>query len=415
MSVGILLHSKIPGELGGSLSELEPHISAVLERVYEQECKAQIFRCVNAGDELQYFIHPAAEPLFVRLQEGKLEVQANTSSGGPGYHVAVVEGFDALASSLGFDWEWDDDAFDETGYFQDRNFDAVVREMVSWLSGIAGFVSNNPDMVNVQLAMPLGGIVPTEFEIISPMGYWPRQWFASFAALDETMQVSLASQFFAWWGRERDRDYWKGVAQALCWVDLPWHQPKTETESRDYAAALYAFEQADWRDAPEYAEIQYLLELDEMTPHYPEPSRMGFRRVDCTWRFAANWRVALPGQWYHKLESDGTCITLWWDTRTVRGTGMSVSGAPFETLVELICRVNLGGEVVVDEQIGALHYRAQYHESEMEGKLYGSVLGAIVREGGYLQVTINFERLADRDWAIETFKRIVWQEGGSAE
>jgi hypothetical protein len=89
-----------------------------------------------AYPSLLLMLHPAAEQVEISLVSPRtLQLTAQTSACGPGYHGFVVRGLmDPLAQALSLRWETpgEDEGGDETGYFNARDVGALEREMLAW-------------------------------------------------------------------------------------------------------------------------------------------------------------------------------------------------------------------------------------------------------------------------------------------
>ncbi len=365
--------------------------------------------------------HPAVEPLEMTAPtSGVLEVSANTSSGGPGYHRRMVDDVRVIGDRLGVTWQESngDDRLDETGYFESGDRDRVDAEMLAWLRAVLGHAHNEAEGL-AMIAMPIGyrASVMDQDVVVTFMGPRDRAWVARGAA-----HPADAVDMFAWWGDERDASHYRNRAIARMWVDVRWSTPVDE-ESRNHligadrdlrrALELDPTIELPWR---EWEEIRRLIEgpggeassLDRVIAKraaaVPAGMRLiGYRRGSVPVPIDPGWSITMPGS-FHEV-SEGDAWVGYDQDRTIRLSSVTVVGKDG--------RVPSAEELAADAPSGpdaigpgddSLRGSATIGEVEEDGRRIRALQGVVTSDGELLIVTIVFGD--DEAWAIRTYRSI---------
>jgi hypothetical protein len=240
-------------------------------------------------------LHPAAPPVrIVVLPDGDLEVNAVTSTVGPGYHADVIARLAPLLEELEYVWASEEEPAQ----------DAMARWLGEELRAGTRLVG-----------MP-ERIFKIDAPVLTPLGPRDRAWVD--AAIADPARA--AAEVFPWWRagpgqRERAR------ALLAMWHEVPWREPLDDAERalmERVDADLTAARDADptlelpWA---EWAELRLLLgepvdaEL-RVRAGDREPA-IGYRRHPMEVELSGGWSIELGGSFVGRWE-DGDA--RWWAT-----------------------------------------------------------------------------------------------------
>ncbi|HVG23467.1 MAG TPA: hypothetical protein VND45_04880, partial [Thermoanaerobaculia bacterium] len=208
-------------------------------------------------------IHPGAENVvFTVPRRGHIEVQAKTSTVGPGYHMFVCDALHALAPELGVRWDpLHEESLDEGFYFHTRNPSDIHEEMRNFIRNLAAHAMNGYAGHVLQLSMPsqFRYDVP-DADVLTPLGPRDRDWLAG-AAADGARGIDV----FPWWHRGAGAHYWLGRALVRMWSAVRWRAPFND-EQRETLQEVHAALTAAYRAEPrltypwrEWSEVATLL------------------------------------------------------------------------------------------------------------------------------------------------------------
>ena len=341
MSVGLRLAADLrQREFSGT--DEQPVWSVVFDDVMTAVWEA--VRAIDSGfveflseareeQELLVQVVPGPEPLRFEYESGSLIVTANTTaSGGPGYHAYVVGVLDGLAESMGFQWRSDGtDLFDETGYFEDRHFEAVQAEMLAWFRQVAGVVLKHAREGATGLCLSLSIESPPvgDWFAAGPLGPLSLEELERVGRGDTAEVEAVARRFFPWWERGISASSLRGIALVQAWSTLLWVPPRNDDERTTCEGVLRLFERARAEDPEiqlpeaEIAELRTLLEPE--APWKRPPSEgIGYRRGEVRHTLAGGWSLSAPG--YLAIEWDDGTWTGASGERTIHATTFSWSG-----------------------------------------------------------------------------------------
>ena len=362
--------------------------------------------------ELSLWLHPGTEPVAFCLSGDRLTCSAATSPAGPGYHVYVVELLERLGERLRLQWEWsgaDGEPGDECGYHETRDLESVQTEMQRWLRALCAHVVESK-MEPCQVCLPLEDGPIHKAGIATPLGVFDGDWLREVAAGGER-SWERGREFFSWWGRQCDGDFWLRYGKVIATSQLPWHPPESVDEARLYRTAIAAFERC--RElAPrtlipdlELKELRRLSQqgVGEASP--PNAAGMGYRRGAWRWRLAGEWSVELPGYFYEEWDEGATVI--WFPTRTCRFTTYRAEGSATKLLGEEKAHATVPPEHRVEWRKDHLTARATIHRESEDNSEYWRLTGTVATDGGLCVTTICFDDVTDREWAIAAFRSIT--------
>lgn len=278
----------LAGLFGGApdAKELGERLVRIARRMFRAEL-------VDAsGRRLTLRLHAAASPVRIDvLPDGQLEIRAETTQLGPGYHEHVLARLQPLLDEL--DLVWDGDAPD------------ARTAMAAWFAGELARGAT-------QIGMPSDRTFRVDAAVLTAMGPRDRAWCE--AVLAEPLRCADA---FAWWDAgpgqaERAR------ALLAMWHEVPWREPLTADERRlmeQVDADLVAARRADPAlELPWAAWAELLAHLGEdetriaaLRERAPDaPSAIGYRRYPMEVELAGGWTLELPGSFVGGWDDDGT-------------------------------------------------------------------------------------------------------------
>jgi len=413
--MGLGIHIDAPlKKLRLRLRSLEDIEKAAREAI-DDPLLASFTTAVREGEgEIGIWLHPAAEPLYFGLQQGKLTASCKTSTAGPGYHAYVVELLERMGETQKLSWRWEDDdgeIGDECGYHDGHDFSAAQTEMLGWLRSLASHVAGE-DLNNVTLSLPIGFSPIRPGQICSPMGTWSQEWLREVAEADDERLGEIGPRFFPWWSQGCDADFWNRYGQSLCWTEIPWHPPMNDDELEVYDKALSAFSRSRELDADialpdlEIAELRALRDAEPGEVKSPRKTGIGFKRSDMTWQISAGWSVQAPGYWYDDVD-DGSLV-LWSGSRTIRACSFTVDGQRDR---DLLAASTKSQEYESEEQLVRWEAEHLFAEgvvrwTDADGEGCWQLNGCVTSGNSLCVVTLSFDDEKDRSWAEAVFRTI---------
>lgn len=428
MALAFSVTAPIPKSNGKPMSRaaLLDAIRAAVEDATTDPFLKGLLRFGQNEHELAALLYPAAEPLFfVWDPSGQVGASARTSSGGPGYHEHAVRIVRAVGERCQIDWDWSDD---ETGFATHNDFGALQDAMAEFLSHLARIFTSRQADPSATLAanMPLPAPIPARggpFSI-TPLGPRSLEWWQ--ACAQGRNLTEAAADFFPWWNRGTDADFFRKLGLVLLWTQVRWRPPEDEAEEQDARLALECFDRAAELDPTiqlpeaEIAELRTYLSLDEDDePPTPAPGLIGYFRAELNRPLPGDWTIILPGYWQESFDEENGTLTLWHRDRAVHVTTYTFEPEPGHAAPDPDEVARLDPEVVPD---GAEHFefreggrvgRAWIGPQEEDGQAGIVLQGCIAAPGVAAEVTIWFESPDDRAWAEATFRSV--EHAGSGE
>jgi hypothetical protein len=376
-------------------------------------------------------LHPVSPPVEIRLRgSGKVQVSAQTTPTGPGYHQHLCEIFHQLAADFGFSWH--PDSNDPTDYFFSRSTAAVEQQFLRWL---AGACARSPAAIGLPAAH--GFTYPAE--VLTPLG--PRTWEWARSVVEEPHR---GGEFFAWWFPDLDAAFYRNRAVARMWSDFPWRPPLTDAEGEmaDQIAndLATAFKLAPDAELPwtEWLELLDAIQTDAAGDQFcvtptdtvlsielwkragPVPGhtgpRIGYRRHPVRAALDGGWSIEIPGSFAREWDDERNW-TGWDCTRTVwfRRVGFTkANGAPPTARESLeVGRRSLpeGEPVVPPLEAGEVRGEAVFGPVDEDGRTVWRLSG-VAGVGGQLAVcNVYTQTLDDREWAVQTWRSLRHSHG----
>jgi hypothetical protein len=391
----------------------------------------------NSAEHATLFvqIHPCAEDVEISVPEsGLCLVTAKTSTAGPGYHIFLCELLHAFGAKFQVEWDSPQEEVeaDETGYFFQRDAEAVQREMLRWLSAVAGIVIENckegADIGVRMVSMPLDRSYPDQAGILTPTGPRTLEWFQ--ARIDAPGQ---GIDFFPWWPEEVGAAFYLGRALCRLWQDVRWRDPISEDEGEllmdihlDLERAFHldpnaAIPWREWHEMIEYL-VGYFGYVDFEHEGLQQENiqrravgvdaslpLVGYRRGRVTVTLTGGWSITIPGDFAEEWEEGGETWSAWLGGRTVWFTSWSVSGEHDETPGSrqiLDSRPWPDDCRIIEHEEGELMGRAVFMPYEEDGQTLWNLKGYTAIEGNFCLCNVYLQDEADRDWALEIWKSI---------
>jgi hypothetical protein len=379
---------------------------------------------------LQFSLHPAAPDVQLVVPEsGTLVVSAKTSTAGPGYHIYLCNLLRQLGADLDLTWDAveEDDSGDETGYFHSGDPEGVVAAMLRWLQSMAALVHENLRGGEYRwLMVSLGA--SHRFEqfgpVTTPLGPRTAEWFAA-VARDSRRGVDL----FPWWHEDVNAAFYLGRALCQMWQEVRWRKPLLEEETKLLRAVHSDLVRAHdldptlaypWREWQEL--IGYLGDgdlgpsLEGVVGKVASRARdiladrlIGYRRRPVRVTLAGGWSIEVPGDMAE--EWDKGTWSAWDGQRTVWCTTFTfqrrAGGEPSaeETLEGMKLEAGERFEHRGDKIIG----RAVLGPHEEDGRKLWRLSARSAIAGSAVLCNVFFNDIADRDWAIQTWRSLQQQ------
>lgn len=258
-------------------------------------------------------LHPCEETVDFSHKDGSLICSAKTNSVGPGYHAYAVELIERIGIELQISWLWDfEDGeeyySDETGYYTHRDFRQLQVEMLRWLKVLSESLTDTDDSKQHMLSLPLGyPRMRKDYFAMSSKGIWTREMFERIAR-SEVHELDWAGEdYFIWWNRKDDAQFYKSTGIALLNVECPWHHPANDKEKKildDINSCFQLASQLDNQiDFPylDWAVVKNFIHQEDTD--IPD-SEVGFRKHMMTFDLPGQWLIDLPGNLHYTIDDD---------------------------------------------------------------------------------------------------------------
>lgn len=376
-----------------------------LERILQ--CLAEKFEYGFARDDEDFLVEFCPTGVLnMNLVEGKIKGHARTSVAGPGFHKAVVDFLDVMATRLELDLLVEDD----TSYWDHRDFDDLRAQHHSWLKAVTEYV-RSAEQTNYLISWPIGSWRPFSAKnVATPMGDLTFEELDKLLGLYDGIE-EFASEYFIWYNPDRDALFHRGAALYLMWNDFHWVETRMEDEVEMASRILYHLGQARKLDShialPLFAwkEVSVLSGLECLRiegPDFKYPFPIGYRRRDVIISLPGEWQVKLPGSFRSDEEDEGF---VYWDVdRNFRLTAYRGAGEEF---VNSLARPDMPGEKSIDHEAPGLRFKAKYYLcGDNDEPEYWILRGQILGQDKMCIVTITWLDQKWTDWAIQTFKDV---------
>ncbi len=356
---------------------------------------------------------PCEEDVQVEQAENRVRFSARTSTCGPGYHAFLVGLLDRVAQRDGGVWH-DAGAGDETtlldesGYFEERNFERLQQSMSGWLRALGSSVAGGEIGEGSRICMPVDLPDTLEPGLLTPSGVRPRDFFMQLARLEGKALAQAASEWFAWWD-EGTQAAPQGLARAMLF-QLPWRVPESDTEKTEVRIALTLVESVppNTRFAGDTAtdcaaELRELL-LPGAADRAPRSHGFGYRRGEVAFRPFEGCKIRLPGYWHESREDEGATALYWHGGKTVRVSTSRVQDSGEPVPASAILRAAQAGRPAAP--VRTFEWSGDpapgvgwVVRTEEEGQAYFLMLACKAVEGRLMHMTIAYLSESDHEWA----------------
>ncbi len=432
MGIGFGVTARVPAPDGKIMSR--GTLFAAIRKAVEDSCEdpylASLMEFGEHEHELAVVLHPGAEAIFfVWDPDGTVTADSKTSGTGPGYHAYAVDVVRAVGKLCGIEWDW---SADETGYATSGNFEDLQDQMAEFLKALgAAFLKDGRMKDALPMAVNMAMFAPVPVSggpfSITPAGPRSRSFWEAVKRGENLKQH--AREFYPWWTRERDADYYRKTGLVLLWSEITWRPPADEREEATMRLAIDCFERAAELNPKlalpqaEIADLNALLNLEE-GDDLPDldPALIGYYRATIARRLPGPWTVAVPGFWpedyneesgvqYFGHNTIGVHVSTY-DLSTVEPgqsprTADEIAKPDKEDLPEGARPVRFRK----DDRVG--YYWIYYSEEEDEE---GWVLqGCMAVTTSAAHITVWFAEEGSLDWAIKTFESLTHRAGHEPE
>ncbi len=419
MGLGIGLIAPLPRQGGRPMAwpKFQQLVADALEGTY---------LALNEGEDgFELEVHPGAECLrFTPEGDDGFYVETKTSTLGPGYHAHIVEMIDEIGKVGKVELDWGaGEGGDETNYAVDRDFAELQSQMAEQFRALIDVMSDRSAehalFINWSFGVPepigdAGGL-------FTPSGLLSTKWCREVAEGKDL--GARCREFYVWWDKDRDADYWRKLARMTLWSEVRWRPPMSEREARVWATALLAADEleelgaAHLLPAAEIAELRELMEWDEDTPcREPSPKGIGYYRHNVRWHLPGGWAFVLGGYFFEEIEEDdsgGQTLLWFFNDRTVRFSSANIetdSGpAPAAELLEFATSQAAPDAETIELNLGPATARGYFatESDEESGEEYNVLSVTIAIDGRVAWLTITFGDPQHRDWAMDIARSVV--------
>lgn len=329
-------------------------------------------------------LHPGASPVrLVVLPDGDLEVHADTSAIGPGYHSEILARLAPLLDELEYAWDG------EPGDPQATTTAWLAAELARGVTAIG---------------MPADRVFRVDAAVATAMGPRDAAWRDAVIA-----DPRRGADAFAWWERGPGR---AARARALLAIafEVPWREP-LDGDERDLMtrvdADLVAARQADRELAlpyPEWAELlDHLGADDEHAARVRKRAggatpTLGYRRFPMELELAG-WTFELGGGFVGSWDEDGTRWTASDGDRVLELESLTAAG---ETDSARLLAVAPEVHPVVERSaVGPRHARAEAFDDGDVHFVYG-----LVAHAPHVAIMTCRGAPSDEAWALAVWRSL---------
>jgi hypothetical protein len=340
-------------------------------------------------------LHPYASPIRIAvLPDGDLEIHAETSAVGPGYHAEVLARIAPILDELEFTLEGEPDD--------------PKQLLASWLvDELRGGAT--------QIGMPADRVFkldPALGPIQTALGPRTAAWRDAVIA-----DPARGADAFAWWNRGPGRE---ALSRGLLgmWLEVAWREPLDAAEravmervDEDLTAAYKANPElplpfAEWSELLEWlgADDAHAHEIRGLIGSTPVPDVLiGYRRHLLEIELAGGWTMDLGGAFVGRYDEEG----MWWATDGDRVVELTTLTADAETdsqkLLDVAAPIH---PVVARIEEAKRRGRAEVYD---EGNVH--VVHGLVTSAPHVAILTCKGRASDEAWALETWRSLRNADG----
>jgi len=352
-----------------------------LERLARRMFKRQVIDA--SAKRVTLGLHPAASPVrLVVLPDGDLEVSAETSRIGPGYHSEILARLAPVLEELEYVWA---DASDPEV------------EMTEWLAAELAAGARS-------IAMPADRTFRVDAAVATPMGPRDAAWRDAVIA-----DPRRGADAFAWWDRGPGREVRSRALLAMAF-DVPWREPLDEDERALLERVdddLTAARRADRELAlpyPEWAELLDCLGRDD--EHAARVRKragdatpaLGYRRCLMEVELSGGWSLELGGGFVGRWDDDGARWVASDGDRVVEFESLTGHASDSAQLLPVAPQVHPVIERIHD---GDRYGRAEAFDDDGVHFVYG-----LVAEAPHVAILTCRGAVSDEPWALATWRSL---------
>jgi len=417
MGLGIYLHYPLEDSGKASKEGYEQFFRGLTSVIPDWEIK-----CDFEESGFRVGLVPFEEEVYGNYEDGELHISARTNSAGPGYHAYLVDILDRLpAAPLA--------VFDETDYYEHRDYQKLQDSMNSWLQGLSNALTqegqySDTESLSISLSLQM---IPMDDEHFTccPLGFFDRAFFEK-AIKGE----SNNSEFFIWWNQETDALFYRNSALYLMWYENNWLAPVLDSEFEILRATLSCLEKAyslsehlhypvaEWLELAELdgdpAQIQKAQQLQHKGQAFSTKSvnvKLGYRKGQVSSQIIGGWRLVHDGKMHFERDEDGTAI--WWDQdRTVRVSLISLAlkegtDSSNESLLQSVIQDESGYESFALKNSEAAAAIQHSQITEEDGELCQQTRLFVALNNELLILSVYYPDKNNRDWATSICANLV--------
>lgn len=428
MGVGLNLSGKF-----AQSQDLEAWFNQVWEWMTENYPGMAMGAAIGQGPrdpypKVEIKFHPAADPVRIALPDASsIQIQAETVSAGPGYHLFLCDLLWSLSSKFAIAWDAETDDGQSNPSFYSGDAGQTYEQMFSWLASMAKSASMMSESNAVYLSLPPAYKFAGTAPLITPMGPRDKSW------LERVLKnPQSGADVFPWLRPELSAEYFLNKALAFMWTDLRWVPPLGDGDEAlmravtENLAKAYALNSALDFPYKEWAEILSYLNSDDPLRETvlqkareaqakPAPA-IGYRRNDVRAILDQGWSVALPGYFSemasfdpqsgnHTWQFGSDSIMIWFTTYPTYGDTEGNIMPVAEGIKELDeLQASLGTLLEEDSQ-GKIWRQNYMSEPKQEGQAFR--FSSIFLVPGRLALSHVFsQNKADLDFARKFFASV---------
>jgi hypothetical protein len=330
-------------------------------------------------------LHPAAPPVRLAvLPDGELELRADTTAIGPGYHAEVLARLAPL--------------IEEIEYVLDDAPGDPIADMTAWL---ATELREGARLIS----MPTDRCFVVDAPVLTAMGPRDEAWREAVLA-----EPTRGLDAFAWPRRGRGREALSRALLAM-WLDVPWREPLDEDErallervDADLAEAWRADDQlalpwAAWSELLDWLGADDAHARDVRRRAGTARSEIGYRRYAMDIELSGGWVIELGGAYVGRWDDD---TTRWWATDGDRVVEFTSLTARDETDSDRLLEVAPALHPVIERFAdGRRRGRAERYEEEGVHIVHG-----IMTCAPHVAILTCKGSATDEAWALDTWRSL---------
>ena len=402
-----------------SADSLLGSVEAWLVAGYGDTVRSMTRRTMDGGEiELAVALHPAAPDLLLTaVDSGRVALEAETETVGPGYHRFIGRLVDRLGVELSISWDRSGSGPEDPGTtFAERP--ATEAGYLGWLGRtLVGARAGRAARGNqVQVGIPGNTSYTFDGAIASVLGPRDDAWLE--AAVSDTR---VATDITPWWADATHGQALLNRALTLMWLDVRWRTPaiKEERELLDEVHRIlskaYPTEPSlayPWRAWAELIELRSIDDpmsrqvLARAERDAGDGPPIGYRRSPVTIRHEG-WALQIPGSYAERRSSEE-----WWGG----GAGRNITLAAVQTATAggamgaQVFVDQFGGDLgpdAIDHRANGVIGRARLSTDASSGVEVGVLDGYSAVVGSGAAIRIVFEDPGDWQWALDMWRSLA--------